>query len=232
MKTLKAFVGTLTAALALSLGAAGAAQAQAPVPTGDTPGMIGGQTIGAGRMVIGAATGYPETQFRIMWGMGSNFDLGINAGLTYGARGVRRHQISGLRQQVGLDLQVPLRWTLFNLPKAAMALRIVPFFRIGQYDPSVSVGGIAGVRFSIALPKIFSLIVGAETRADFASVGSGDSRFNFFDGATYAVIGLESYFKDAWFFNLEMDIGGAYASKNIGGDPLYNILFGFGYAFN
>jgi hypothetical protein len=120
------------------------------------------------------------------------------------------------------------------MPKAAMALRVIPYFRVGQYDPSISAGGTIGVRFGIALPKIFSIIAGLESRFGFASVngfGGGD-RFNFFDGATYAVIGLESFFKDKWYFNVENDIGAAYGSNGVGADPLFNILFGFGYQLN
>jgi hypothetical protein len=31
---------------------------------------------------------------------------------------------------------------------------------------------------------------------------------------------------------VEDDIGAAYGSRGVGADPLYNVLFGFGYALN
>ena len=83
-------------------------------------------------MVLGASTGYPETRFHAIWGMGGNFDLGIQPGLTYcGDGGDDGNWLCGLRQDVGLDFQVPLRWNLATMPKAAVALRVSPFFRVG-----------------------------------------------------------------------------------------------------
>jgi hypothetical protein len=209
------------------------AEAQVPRPTPTTPGMIGGQTIGSGRMVLGASTGYPETRFHAIWGLGSNFDLGIQPGLTYAGgdrRGFRSRggSLSGLRQDLGLDFQVPLRWTLAHMPRAAVALRVSPYLRVGECCPSFSVGSLVGARFSIALPKVFSLILGPEARFGFATIGDDGFRANGFDGAVYAVIGLESFFKNKWFFNLQFDGGGYFGSGGLWDDGMFNAYFGFG----
>lgn len=232
MKTNKSFLGSklavVTAMVGLLLGAS-SAEAQAPVPSSSTPSMIGGQVVGAGRFVLGASTGYPETQLRLIWGMSNKFDIGFTAGLTYAGNGNNNgNELGGLFQDVGGRFQVPLRWNLATKPKFNVSLRAVPYFRIGQSDPAFGVGATLGARFGIPLPKVFTLIVGLETRGGFGSAGSGDFRTNFFDGATYSVFGLECFFKDKWFFNLEFDGGGYYGSNNIGGHGLFNAHVGFG----
>ncbi len=220
------------APLALALVAfAARAEAQVPRPTAATPGMIGGRTIGGGRMVLGASTGFPETRFHVIWGMGSNFDLGIQPGITYSddydAFG-DDDILSGLRQDVGLDFQVPLRFTLAQMRIAAVALRVSPFFRVGESSPAFSVGSLVGARFSIALPKVFSIVVGPEARLGFATLGDDNARRNGFDGAFYAVMGLESFFKNKWFFNLQFDAGGYFGSEELWDDPMFNAYVGFG----
>ncbi|MBC7171379.1 MAG: hypothetical protein H5U40_03070 [Polyangiaceae bacterium] len=223
-------------AAALTLGlafvSASTAAAQVPVPSATTPGMIGGQTISGGRMVLGASTGYPQTRFHVIWGMGGNFDLGIQPGITYTGDddryGYDRGDLSGLRQDVGLDLQVPLRWTLTHMRRAAVALRVSPFFRIGEAAPAFSIGSLVGARFSIALPKVFSFIIGPEMRFAFASLGDEPYRANGFDGAAYIVFGLESFFRNKWFFNLQFDGGGYYGSEELWNDGLFNAYVGFG----
>ncbi|MFO0694087.1 MAG: hypothetical protein U0230_11065 [Polyangiales bacterium] len=236
MKTKKSFLGSKLAVVAavagLLLGAA-SAQAQAPVPSSSTPSMIGGQVVGSGRFVIGATTGYPETQLRLIWGLSNKFDIGFTGGLSYGT-----NAIAGIRQRVGGDFQVPLRWTLATKPKFNVAIRAVPYFRIGQYEPAFGFGGVVGARFGIPLPKVFTLIVGFEQRLGFGSYGgqqvctgfgcTTSNRFNFFDGASYAVFAIESFFKNKWFFNLEFDGGGYYGSNNAGGHGLFNAHVGFG----
>ncbi len=230
LRTARALGALAPIALAMSLavGAPSTAEAQVPTPNGSTPGMIGGQTIGGGQMVLGASTGYPETRFHAIWGMGGNFDLAIQPGLTYvgdndGGR------LAGLRQDVGLDFQVPLRWTLAHLGSiSAVALRVSPFFRMGECCPAFSFGSLVGARFSIALPKVFSIIVGPEARLGFATIGEDDFRANGFDGAVYIVFGLESFFRNKWFFNLQFDGGGYFGSDELWDDGLFNAYFGFG----
>lgn len=223
--------GLAIVAALVGLSVGGTAEAQMPIPTAQTPGMIGGQTIGSGNFVLGASTGFPETRFHAIWGLGNNFDLGIQPGITYGGwgRGRGRNSVSSLRQNVGLDMQVPLRFTVAHMQRAAVGIRVSPFFRIGESSPAISVGSLIGARFSIALPKLFTLVVGPEARFAFAHVGeSGDAGFNFFDGAVYAVTGLETYFKNKWYFNFQMDIGGYFGSNNAWNGALVNAYFGFG----
>ena len=57
----------------------------------------------------------------------------------------------------------------------------------------------------------------------------GRDATNFFDGAVYGIIGGETFFKDKWFFNAEMDLGGTFASGRADGGFFLNALVGFGY---
>lgn len=221
----RTFVRHAFVAALVVLGGTTVANAQASRPTSSTPSIIGGQVIGGHRITGGVSTGYPQTRGQFIFGISNNFDVGVFPGLTYGT-----NRIAGITQRVGLWLDVPLRWNLATLPKAAIALRFVPYFRVGQYDPSFGVGGTLGVRVSMPLPKIFSIVFGVETRGGFGSSGDGDFRDNYFDGATYGLLGLEALFRNQFFFFLEHDFGGAYISNDGygGGRGLYNFHIGFG----
>lgn len=202
-------------AAACLLALAGPAHADVETMTPQTPTVIGGQVIGSGHRVIGASTGYPGLRGHFMFGLGDSFDLSIEPELTY-ANG----WLSGLNQGFGAQIEVPMRIQLATLSRAALALRLVPYFRVGRAAPSWGTGGTIGVRASIPLKKLFSIVVGLDTRGGFGSFharncdGSAgfDCNDSFFEGATYVNLGLETYFRQKWYFFGSYDIGAAYTS--------------------
>ncbi len=219
-----------------------AVQAGVPMPMPDvnTPTLKGAQTLSPGSIIIGATTGYPSTAFDVYFGMTPVFDLGVTAGLTYGDGywwGVtnwnRGRTISGLRQGVGLDLHVPLRFTLFHAGIVAGGLKVAPYLMIGQGSPSISIGGDVGFLIDIAVPKIFKVIVGPEMRTGFASVGDSDwvgGRWTFYDGAIWLNMGLETILVEKWYLGLMFKAGGQWAEGDVsGGDGIFNALLYFGY---
>jgi hypothetical protein len=202
-----------------------AAQAGMPMPMADanTPTLKGGQVLTPGTIAIGATTGYPSTAFDAYFGLTPVFDLGVTAGLTYG------HKISGIRQRVGLDLHVPLRFTLFHKGIVAGGLKVAPYFMIGEGSPSISVGGDVGFLIDIAVPKIFKVIVGPEIRTGFASFGANSDN-QIYDGALWLDMGLETILAEKWCLGLMFKAGGQWAAGDAsGGDGIFNALIYFAY---
>lgn len=193
----------------------GHARADVEVMTPETPTLVGGRVVGAGHSVIGASTGFPALRGHFVFGLGNSFDLAIEPQLTYS-----NGWLSGLNQGFGTQLEVPMRIQLATTSHLALALRIVPYARLGRAAPSWGGGGTLGIRMSIPLPKLFSIIVGLDTRAGFGSIhtrdctaGSGvQCNDGFFEGATYVDFGLETYFRQKWFFFGTYDVGAAYTS--------------------
>ncbi len=220
-------MGALLFALAPS-----AASAQMPMPDTSTPTLYGGQTIPAGEMTLGASVGYPSLRFQVIWGISENFDVGIQPALTYGGGfgggPGRGNHLTGYRQDVGLNLEVPLRWVLAENSGFNVGLRVVPYYMIGQGSPAFSVGGQVGARFGIPMPKIFTLFVGPEVGLGFASVGSDPNRTNGFDGEVLVVFGLEALYKDKWIFTNEWNAGGSFGSNGLNGHGILRVWFGFG----
>ncbi len=214
-----------------------------PMPNVETPTLKGAQSFAPGTIVIGATTGYPSTAFDVYFGISPVFDLGITLGLTYGDGNWgnwnnanwnnRGYTISGIRQGVGLDLHVPLRFTLFHKGIVAGGLKVAPYFMIGDGSPSVSLGGDVGFLIDIAVPKIFKVIVGPEIRTGFASMGDKDwagGRWTFYDGGVWLNAGLETILVDKWYLGLMFRGGGKWAAGDYsGGDGLFNALIYFGY---
>jgi len=204
----------LVAVLVVGLSAS-SANAEVPTMTPQTPTLIGGQVIGPGHVAIGASAGYPGLRGEFTFGLGSAFDISIQPTLTY-ANG----WLSGLNQGLGVAVDVPFRFTLATMPRAALALRVIPYARIGRAAPSWGTGGTIDVRASIPLRRLFSIVVGGASRGGFGSfhydgctAGSGyDCNDNYFEGSTYAIIGLETFFHDRWYFFAEQDIGASYTS--------------------
>lgn len=208
-------VALVLAAFASLVAPARSAFADVETMTPQTPTVVGGQVIGAGHMVIGASSGYPGIRGRFIFGLGNSFDLSIDPQITY-ANG----WLSGLNQGFGTQLEVPMRIQLVTASRFAMALRLVPYFRIGRAAPSWGTGGTIGVRASIPLPKLFSIVVGLDTRAGLGSFhargcdssGGVECNDSFFEGATYVNFGLETYFRQKWYFYASHDVGVAYTS--------------------
>ena len=130
------------------------AEVPMPMPTTDTSTLYGGSALAPGSFTLGATTGFPETSFDVYFGLGPIFDLGIQTGFTYGTR------LGGNRQRLGLDLHVPLRWTLLRTTALAGGLRVAPYFMIGEAKPAISFGADVAFLLDIPMPKIFTLIVG------------------------------------------------------------------------
>jgi hypothetical protein len=210
--------------LAIIVGAT-AAQAAVPMPMPDvnTPTLKGAQTLSPGSIIIGATTGYPSTAFDAYFGISSVFDLGVTAGLTYGGK------ISGNLQRVGLDLHVPLRFTLFHKGIVAGGLKVAPYFMIGEGSPSITVGGDVGFLLDIAVPKIFKVIVGPELRTGFGSYGAS-SNTQVYNGALWLDMGLETILVEKWYLGLMFKAGGQWVAGDAsGGDGIFNCLIYFGY---
>ncbi len=196
------------------------ARAKMPVLSGSTPTLYGGERLEPHSIVLGATTGYPETRFDAYFGVTQIFDLGVHFGLTYGAR------LSGLRQRVGMDLNVPLRFTLVQAGILAFGLRVTPYFMIGEARPSVSVGGDIGFLFDIALPKLFKIIVGPEVRSGFASTGIPSARVRGYDGGSWVDIGVETLFLGRFHVGGQFQ-GGAQWGRH-GVDGVFRTLIYFG----
>jgi hypothetical protein len=160
------------------------------------------------------------------FGISRVFDLGITTGITYCGK------VCGLRQDVGLDVHVPLRWTLFHSGIVAGGLKFAPYFMIGQGNPSISIGGDFAFLIDIAVPKIFKVIIGPELRTGFASTGNGNNRSNFYDGAMVLNFGLETVLARQWFLGLMFRAGGNWAAGDrSGGGGIFNALIYFAYKF-
>ncbi|MCP4197012.1 MAG: hypothetical protein GY762_07655 [Proteobacteria bacterium] len=213
--------------LAIIIGAT-AVQAGMPMPMPDvnTPTLKGAQTLSPGTIIIGATSGYPSTAFDAYFGMTPVFDLGVTAGLTYGGR------ISGLQQGVGLDVHVPLRFTLFHAGIVAGGLKVAPYFMVGRGWPSVSVGGDVGFLIDIAVPKIFKVIVGPEIRTGFTKDNANSNAADraSYNGAVWLDMGLETILVDKWYLGSMFKVGGQWTvGDKDTGDGIFNFLVYFGY---
>lgn len=204
----------LAALFAFTASNAGTAAAELPRMTSETPTLIGGHTIGSGHQSIGASGGFPVLRGEFFFGLGNNVDVGLMPGLTFGG-----WMSGGLNQGIGTHFEAPFRFNLMSGGRAALALRLSPYARIGRGFPSWGTGATIGLRASIPLRKLFSIVVGGETRGGFGSFHDSNCAFTgfscrdtYFEGATYAVIGLETLFRDRWFFFAEYDVGATYTS--------------------
>jgi hypothetical protein len=198
----------------------GAVMAQTPRPTGRTPTLYGGERINPGSMVMGFTTGYPKTSFDLYWGVSQKFDVGLQTGFTYNVR------LGGNRQWLGLDVHVPLRWTLLQRAKVAGGLRVAPYFMIGDGSPSISFGADVAFLIDIALPKVFKIIVGPELRTGFATlVGTGIVGY---DGGVWANLGLETFLARKFFLGIVFNGGGVWGTGGLWGEGVFraNIFFG------
>jgi hypothetical protein len=216
-----------------------------PLPDANTPTLKGGQVLDPGSVAIGATTGYPETAFNVYFGITPVFDLGITVGLTYGDGNWgstnwnnanwnnRGNTISGLRQGVGLDLNVPLRFTLFHAGIVAGGLKVTPYFMIGDGSPSVSFGADAAFMIDIAVPKIFKVIVGPELRTGIASMGDKDwagGRWTIYDGGLWLNAGLETVLAKKWMLGLMFQGGGSWSAGDFSdGNGIFRFLLYFAY---
>ncbi|RLB52558.1 MAG: hypothetical protein DRJ42_14500 [Deltaproteobacteria bacterium] len=218
--TTKIITGLL---LLAALGFADTASAQMPEPTAETPTLFGAQRVDEGDFIIGLATGYPTTSFAMFFGLHESFDIGVLLGMNYGDS-----SLGGKRQRFGLDVHVPLRWTIATLDKVALGLRISPYFMIGDGSPAFSFGGDVAFLIDIPLPKLFKIIIGPELRTGFASVGSDPNRFTGYDGGVWLNAGVETNFLEDFYAGLIFNGGGYWGSNNFGGDGLFraNIYFG------
>jgi hypothetical protein len=216
------------AALCALLGLSSVARAQVPVPTTSTP------TIHGGTPIDGAAVhgeiGYAALRAAGYFGLGRDRDIGIEASLpTFGGTG---NSLPGWNQNVGIDLRAPFRLKLLDAPKASGALKVGPYFHVGNICSgcdarSIGLGVLAGFVTDIPLPKIFKLIVGLEQQLGFVNVKAdgydGDTGFA---GATWVDAGLEAFWKDI-FFTLLFNVGAQYGEG--GGDALFRQMVGAGY---
>ncbi len=196
------------------------ARPPAPVPTGTTPTLYGGECLDPGTMVIGATAGYPKTSFNLYWGIGKNFDFGLQTGFTYNAG------LGGNRQWIGLDVHLPLRWTLFRKARVAGGLRVSPYFMIGDGRPSVSCGADVGFLIDIALPKIFKIIVGPEVRSGFATLGGTDIAG--YDGGAWVNFGIETLLAKRFFLGVVLHGGALWGTGGLGLQGVFrtNLVFG------
>ena len=185
-------------ATALLLAGTLAFGAGVPTPTGKTSTLYGGERLEPKTIVLGASTGYPKTTFDAYFGLTRIFDLGIHFGITYGAR------LAGIRQRVGMDFHLPLRFTVIQQRSLSAGVRLAPYFMVGEGSPSISTGGDIAFLFDIALPKLFKIIVGPEVRTGFASVGDRN-RIRGYDGGGWVNIGAETLLIDrihlGWIFH-------------------------------
>jgi hypothetical protein len=232
MQTLETYSRAALVALGLILSAS-IAEAQMPMPTTATPTVHGGQTM-QGLTAI-AEVGFPAVRFGILSGDGGFFDWGvIGAAPTLGDA-----DINGYFQQLGMDVRAPLRFRLLESSKVTGSLRVAPLFHFGRKgagctpdrcDPNVGFGSTIGFMMDIPLPKIFKVVMGVDTRWGMVHFAKD---FNRFGGATMVQAGIEAFWKDQFFFQLIMHIGGQYISgtNGNGGNPVFRQLLGAGYKF-
>ncbi len=218
--TTKIITGLL---LIAALGFADTASAQMPEPTVDTPTLFGAQRLDPGDFVIGLSTGFPTTSFAMFFGLHESFDIGILLGMNYGDTG-----LGGKRQRFGLDVHVPLRWTIAQLNAVALGLRVAPYFMIGDGSPAISMGGDVAFLIDIPLPKLFKIIVGPEIRTGFATNSNG---FDIYDGGLWVNAGVETNFLEDFYAGLIFHGGGYWGAGDFPGNSgggLFraNIFFG------
>lgn len=216
------------AALWIAMGTLWSATAKAapPMPSRTTETIYGAQRLRPGNQVIGATTGFPESSFDFYTGLREKFDLGVHLGITYGGH------LSGKRQRVGMDAHVPLRWNMLQSRKVAGALRVAPYFMLGECCPSFSFGADVAFLVDIPLPKIFKLYFGPEIRTGFATVGDDPRRRSGYDGGFWGIFGMETLLNREWFIGSNFQGGGLWGSGDLGGDGLIRALFYFGYALD
>lgn len=210
--------------LIATIGFADVAEAQMPLPRPNTPTLFGAQRLDPGDFVLGFSTGYPKTSFNLFFGLHEAFDLGLLVGITYGDG-----SLGGNRQRLGMDVHVPLRWTMATRGKVALGLRISPYFMIGESRPSISFGGDLAFLIDIPLPKLFKIIVGPEVRTGFNTNSNGR---DIYDGGAWANIGIETNFLQIFYAGVIFQGGGFWGagsgvgSSANGGLFRANVFFG------
>src|SRR5512139_2354579 len=223
---MRRYLTIVTTALALAGAFGTEAHAEKPTPTGETPSLYGAATIPRGRTAIGLTVGYPSLRPQFVWGVRRRFDVGFIPAMTYG----RNHD--GYRQDLGLNLEIPLRWAFAEGRHGSFGMRIMPYFRIGEAAPAFSVGGNIGFRVGIAFPRIFTLIFGPEGRVGFASIGSTPNRQDGLDAELTGMVGLESFIHHEWIVSLEMHFGHEFGAGQLAdGALIVRGWVGFGYVF-
>jgi len=238
MQNLRTYMRTSLLAVGWILSAS-VAEAQMPMPTNATPTIHGGQTMNG--MTVIAEVGFPAMRVGLLSGDGGFFDWGVIAA----APTLGDADINGYFQQLGMDIRAPLRFKLLESSKLTGSLRVAPLFHFGRKgsgcspdvcDPNVGMGTTVGFMMDIALPKIFKVVMGLDTRWGMAHFAKSVNRFA---GATLVQGGLEALWKEKFFFQLVLHIGAQYIS---GGDtgfgrrggnanPVFRQLLGFGYKF-
>jgi hypothetical protein len=215
------------------------ASAQVPVPSTNTPTLRGGTPI-VGSAVSGEI-GFAALRTSVYFGRTGDRDVGVELSApTFGD-----DSLPGWGQTVGLDVRVPLRFRIVQWPRATGSFKIGPYFHAGRFCPrrysgcglrSVGIGPVLGFVTDIALPKIFKLIVGIEQQMGLLhfsrrDLGDNDYKDNFFAGATWVDLGLEAFWRDAFFFTMLINVGAQYGSKELyyNDHALYRHMLGAGY---
>ncbi|MFT3921584.1 MAG: hypothetical protein QM778_03520 [Myxococcales bacterium] len=219
-------------AISMLVGITRVAEAQVPTPSTSTPTVHGGTPV-VGNVVLGEV-GYAALKASLYLGGGGNRDVGIEAAIpTFG-----NDPLPGWGQNVGLDLRAPFRFLVSHWSKANGAFKIGPYFHVGNAcrdceARAIGLGVVGGFVTDIALPKLFKIDLGIEQQLGMWNgkgrhASEGDTRFA---GATWVVLGLEAFWREAIFFTLVFNVGAQYGSDSFyyRDHALFRQMVGCGY---
>jgi hypothetical protein len=153
------------------------ARAQEPVGGAGVSGhdfsYVTGETVGAGRDMVGAQFGWPSVAFDYKHGLSPTSDVGARLELIYGVEGVPRYD-----SQFGLLLSIPIRATVYRRDKISVQLHIDPGFTIYTTDSATfmlnfPIGGTIG----IAVAPNFRVGIGIDLLMKIQLTPSDNTRF-------------------------------------------------------
>ena len=192
---------TAAAALALML----AAPARAEVPS-----VLGGKLVPAGTTAHHVAVGVPGL-FYEWWNGGWDFDWAGHVGIVY-------EDWSGAWSDVdvGLELELPMRYRVAGTDAAQVALRIAPGLLVADAGSTVlGIRADAGALVSIDVHPRANLVTGGTVPFTILLVSGGDT------GLILPVLGrlgLESFASNDFAVSLLLEVGPTFLLSDHGGN--------------
>jgi hypothetical protein len=119
---------------------------------------VTGETVGAGRDMVGAQFGWPSVAFDYKHGLSPVADVGARFELIYGVEGIPEDN-----SQFGILLSIPVRGTVYRRDKISVQLHIDPGFTVYTYSDAVFMLNFpVGATLGVAVAPNFRIAMGID----------------------------------------------------------------------